>query len=167
MTHQQSTETNRFCRTVSYARHSAKMLVAPLVTVALMSIAAAAHSAELRLTVDGIRSEQGKVMVALHAPKSGVSFPDGAGAVAAQWRAARSGALEFVFTGLPAGRFAIAVFHDENGNDALDTNLLGIPKEGYAFSENARGFAGPPSFDAAAVEINDADTKSTAATMGY
>ena len=157
MTHQQSTETNRFCRTVSYSRYSAKMLVAPLISVALMSIAAAAHSAELRLTVDGIRSEQGKVMVALHAPKSGVSFPNGAGAVAAQWRAARNGALEFVFTELPAGRFAIAVFHDENG--ALDTNMLGIPKEGYAFSENARGFAGPPSFDAAAVEINDADTK--------
>ena len=75
-----------------------------------------------------------------------MSFPDGAGAVAAQWRSARNGVLEFVFTGLPAGKFAVAVFHDENGNDTLDTNLLGIPKEGYAFSENARGFAGPPSF---------------------
>ena len=142
-------------------------LIGTLAGAGLMTVAGVAHSAELRVTVDGIRSEQGKVMVALHAPKTGVSFPDGAGAVAAQWRTARNGALEFVFTGLPAGRFAIAVFHDENGNDTLDTNLLGIPKEGYAFSENARGFAGPPSFDAAAVEINDTAPRATAATLGY
>ena len=135
--------------------------------IAFLATAAAAHSAELRVTVDGIRSEQGKVMIALHAPRTGVSFPDGAGAVAAQWRSARNGVLEFVFTGLPAGKFAVAVFHDENGNDTLDTNLLGIPKEGYAFSENARGFAGPPSFDAAAVEIGDTAPKSTMATLGY
>ena len=51
-------------------------------------------------------------MIALHAPRTGVSFPDGAGAVAAQWRSARNGVLEFVFTGLPAGKFAVAVFHE-------------------------------------------------------
>ena len=132
-----------------------------------MTAATAAYSAELTVTVDGVRSDDGKVMVALHIPKTEVTFPDGAGTVAAQWRVARSGSMQFVFSGLPSGRFAVAVFHDENSNDALDTNLLGIPKEGYAFSENARGFAGPPSFDAAAVEIVSGEAKSTAAKLGY
>ena len=92
-------------------------------------------------------------MVALHAAKEGVEFPDQKGAVAAQWRNARSGAQEFVFTGLPPGRYAIAIYHDENGNGVMDKNFIGIPSEGFGFSRNARGFAGPPSFNAAAVEI--------------
>ena len=132
-----------------------------------MIAAATANSAELTVKIGGVRSDQGKVMVALHAPEAEVKFPDGAGTVAAQWRIAKSGTMQFVFADLPSGRFAVAVFHDENGNDTLDTNLLGIPKEGYAFSENARGFAGPPSFDAAAVDIASGETKTTTAKLGY
>ena len=145
----------------------ATRLTGAVAGVIAMTAAVAANSAELRVTVDGIRSDQGKIMAALHTSKSGVAFPDGAGTVAAQWRVAQAGKIQFVFSDLPSGRFAIAVFHDENGNDSLDTNLLGIPKEGYAFSENARGFAGPPSFDAASVEVADGAIKSTAATLGY
>ena len=140
-----------------------------LAAAAVMMIAAgAAHGAELHVIVDGVRSDRGSVMVALHAPKPGIAFPDSAGALAAQWRAARPGMLKFIFADLPTGRFAVAVFHDENANDTLDRNLIGIPKEGYAFSEDAHGFAGPPSFEAAAVEIADSNaTISTPATLGY
>jgi uncharacterized protein (DUF2141 family) len=42
------------------------------------------------------------------------------------------------------------VFHDENSNGKLDTNLLGIPREGVSASNNAKGHFGPPKFDAAA-----------------
>ena len=148
-------------------RPAMKKALAAAIGGAMMTAALAAQGAELRVTVEGIRSDSGKIMVALHAP-SEVEFPDGAGAVAAQWRTARAGDLTFVFADLPPGRFAVAVFHDENGNDELDSNLVGIPKEGYAFSEDARGFVGPPSFDAAAVEIAASDDmRSTAATLGY
>ena len=134
---------------------------------ALGAVAAlgAAQASELHVAVENIRSDRGRIMVALHAPVPGADFPDGT-TIAAQWRKARAGTLEFVFGGLPAGRFAVAVFHDENGNDELDTNLLGIPREGYAFSRNARGFAGPPSFDAAAVEVAG-ERVSTSAALGY
>ena len=135
--------------------------------VALVS-AAGVQATELRVVVDGIRGDKGKIMVALHAPNPTVKFPDSAGTVAAQWRTAGIGKLEFVFADLPPGRFAVAAYHDENDNDILDVNLIGIPKEGYAFSQNARGFAGPPSFDAAAVEISgEHGPKSTNATLGY
>ena len=43
----------------------------------------------------------------------------------------------------------IAVVHDENMNGKLDTNRLGIPTEGYGFSNGARAVLGPPSFSAA------------------
>ena len=42
------------------------------------------------------------------------------------------------FKDIPNGAYAIAVFHDENGNGKLDKNFLGMPKEGYGFSNNVR-----------------------------
>jgi uncharacterized protein (DUF2141 family) len=53
------------------------------------------------------------------------------------------------FEDIPQGNYALAVIHDENMNGKLDTNALGIPKEGYGFSNNARGVIGAPSFSAA------------------
>ena len=53
------------------------------------------------------------------------------------------------FEDIPPGTYALAVVHDENMNGKLDTNRLGIPKEGYGFSNDARGLFGAPSFSAA------------------
>jgi uncharacterized protein (DUF2141 family) len=52
------------------------------------------------------------------------------------------------FLDIPPGTYALAVVHDENMNGKLDTNLLGIPREGYGFSNDARGLLGAPSFSA-------------------
>jgi uncharacterized protein (DUF2141 family) len=53
------------------------------------------------------------------------------------------------FEDIPPGTYAIAVIHDENMNGKLDTNVLGIPTEGYGFSNGAKGVLGAPSFSAA------------------
>ncbi len=53
------------------------------------------------------------------------------------------------FEAIPPGTYALAVIHDENSNGKLDTNWLGIPTEGYAFSNDAKAVFGTPSFDAA------------------
>lgn len=50
------------------------------------------------------------------------------------------------FTGLAPGEYAIAVHHDENCNDKLDKNVLGIPLEGYCFSNNVKALTAPPKF---------------------
>ena len=53
------------------------------------------------------------------------------------------------FMDIPPGTYAMVVIHDENMNGKLDTNALGIPKEGYGFSKDAKKFLGTPSFSAA------------------
>ena len=53
------------------------------------------------------------------------------------------------FEDIPPGTYALAVIHDENSNGKLDTNWLGIPTEGYGFSNDAKGLLGAPSFSAA------------------
>ena len=53
------------------------------------------------------------------------------------------------FLDIPPGTYAMAVIHDENMNGKLDTNWIGIPKEGYGFSNNAKALLSAPSFSAA------------------
>ena len=53
------------------------------------------------------------------------------------------------FEDIPPGTYALAVVHDENMNGKLDTNLLGVPKESYGFSNDAKTLFGAPSFSAA------------------
>jgi len=55
-----------------------------------------------------------------------------------------------VFNNVPPGTYAIAAFHAENNETQLQTNFLGIPKEGYGFSRNPASSMGPPSFNEAA-----------------
>ena len=50
------------------------------------------------------------------------------------------------FMDIPPGTYSMVVIHDENMNGKLDTNALGIPKEGYGFSNNAKKWLGTPSF---------------------
>lgn len=58
---------------------------------------------------------------------------------------------------IPFGEYAIKAFHDEDCDDKIDTNFLGIPTERYGFSNNVKGLFGPPSFDKAKFLLNKQD----------
>ena len=58
------------------------------------------------------------------------------------------------FEDIPPGRYALGVIHDENMNGKLDLNALGLPKEGYGFSNDAKGWFGAPSFEAASFQYD-------------
>jgi uncharacterized protein (DUF2141 family) len=66
------------------------------------------------------------------------------------------------FENIPAGNYAIMVFHDENNNSKLDKNFLGIPKEGYGASKNKLPFAGAPTFADNAFTVKDKATNTVA-----
>ncbi|TWX66539.1 DUF2141 domain-containing protein [Colwellia sp. C1TZA3] len=53
------------------------------------------------------------------------------------------------FINIPTGTYALAVIHDENMDGKLDTNLLGVPTEGYGFSNTTIDEFGAPAFSAA------------------
>lgn len=52
-----------------------------------------------------------------------------------------------VFNQVPAGTYALFVFHDANNNNKMDKNFVGIPKEGYGASKNKLLFASAPSYE--------------------
>jgi uncharacterized protein (DUF2141 family) len=66
----------------------------------------------------------------------------------------RNTAARCDFEAIPPGTYALAVIHDENANGKLDTNLLGIPTEGYGFSNDAKAALSTPSFSAASFKYN-------------
>ena len=114
-----------------------------------------ASAADLTIEVRGIRSGDGRVLVAVHGPQSKDTFPSGDGVVADRRQPAQVGAVRFVVGDLSPGRYAVAAFHDANDNGELDTNLLGIPSEGYGFGNDASAPFGPPDFEAAAITVGD------------
>ena len=54
---------------------------------------------------------------------------------------------------VPSGTYAIGLYIDANENEKMDTNFLGIPKEQFGFSNDAKGSFGPPSFESASFEL--------------
>jgi uncharacterized protein (DUF2141 family) len=64
---------------------------------------------------------------------------------------AKEGVVSVDFESMEPGRYALAVFHDENDNGKVDTNFLGLPSEGFGFSK-LTPFR-KPSFDETAFEV--------------
>jgi uncharacterized protein (DUF2141 family) len=119
----------------------------------LALLAASARAADLRVAVHGVAHPQGKVMIALFDRPTG--FPS----TMVQGLAldAVPPTVTGVFTDLQPGEFAVTVYHDENGNGALDKNLFGAPTEPYGFSRDAAGRMGPPSFADAKFGVGGTD----------
>jgi uncharacterized protein (DUF2141 family) len=113
-------------------------------------------SASLLLTVrvTNLNNDKGKVAIALFA--SAKDFPDQKRALQGQMSKISGGRAAAVFRGLRPGLYAVAVLHDENENLKMDFNFLGMPLEGYGFSNDASGFLGPPSFGDAAFKLRAA-----------
>lgn len=106
---------------------------------------------DLTITVNNVKSNEGKVSVAVYnSPDGFLKFDK---VFKAEAVPSQKGSTEVVIKDLPKGTYAIAAFHDENGNDELDTNVLGIPKEPLGFSKGKMKTFGPPSFEECAFEL--------------
>lgn len=69
------------------------------------------------------------------------------------------GTARAAFDGLECREYAVAVVHDEDGNGKLDTNFIGIPREGLGASRDARRTFGPPRFEDAKVRLTRGRTR--------
>jgi uncharacterized protein (DUF2141 family) len=104
-----------------------------------------ANAADLTIMVDDVKAADGNVLVAVYSsadtflrkPLSSSGAP-----------ASMTG-IKLVFKDLPEGEYAFAVYHDANANGKMDKNLIGMPTEDYAFSNNAMGKMGPPNYESA------------------
>lgn len=110
----------------------------PLTTATTPSITTGAPSNTLSVQFSGIETKAGKIMVALF--DSEAAF-NGGRPIRSLMVSADGSEVTALVEGVPTGRYAIKSFHDIDGDGKLGSNMLGIPTEPYAFSNNASGRA--------------------------
>lgn len=112
------------------------------IMLASMSVFAQETKVNLKIKIDGFKNNSGKVMVGLY---------DSEGNFLKKPLKSLKAKIEkksayVVFENLDKGEYAFSLFHDENNNNQIDKNFIGIPKEEYLASNNARGVMGPPKY---------------------
>lgn len=112
---------------------------------------------DLTVFINGFDNEEGVVKIALNDTQEDYEAKD---------QAFRGGETKIdketailTFENIPHGEYAIKIYHDEDNDNELDTNFLGMPTEEYGFSNDARGSFGPASWeDAKFIFKSDKDT---------
>ncbi len=107
----------------------------------MMSVFASAQ-VTIKVEVKGLKNNNGQVLIGLYNSEKDFLKKIFAGKVVVIYNKK----AEVTFTNIPKGEYAISIFHDENSNGKLDSNFMGIPKEDYAASNDAKGFMGPPKY---------------------
>ena len=120
-----------------------------LISMLIIGYYAFSQQYKLIVKVEGLKSTTGNLVVGVYQ-----SSPD---FLKKEFTSAtipvESRNQQFTLSGMPGGSYAIAIYHDENEDGKLTANFMGLPKEGYAFSNNARGLVGPPDFNKAAIKL--------------
>jgi uncharacterized protein (DUF2141 family) len=119
---------------------------------------AAAEQNYLRVHVTGVRNGSGDVCCNLFSPGDDFPYNHDLRAIKVNARIVGEDAT-CKFGGVAPGIYAMTVFHDENSNGKFDRDWLGLPEEGYGFSNDAPARLHAPSFDAASFVVSAGDTE--------
>lgn len=106
----------------------------------------------INVVVEGVRSGSGLVTVTVYADNPRKFLVKKGSLHVARFAAQEGTTRTCVFVPKP-GIYALAVYHDEDGSRKLTRNGLGLPSEGFGFSNNPSTFAGLPSFRSVRLHI--------------
>jgi uncharacterized protein (DUF2141 family) len=139
-------------------KYSDKILVfAILGSLALSFPVQAKPNSQLTIEIDGLRNRQGQICLSLFTTSKG--FPsNGTDAVQNQCVAITTMPPLVTFENLQPGSYAVAVVHDANSDGEVNRNALGIPVEGFGFSQNPVIRTGPPKFNDAVILVLGSST---------
>jgi uncharacterized protein (DUF2141 family) len=108
----------------------------------------------LTITISDIRESEGQIMIQVANSEEGFEFAeDSPVPPVAISQLAEAGSMTFEVA-LPEGIYGARVLHDLNGNGEMDYNFVGMPKEPWAFSNNATGRLGPAKWQDAKFEVS-------------
>ena len=117
------------------------LVLAAINSLALIAVMSQqAHAADLTVNISDVNQGKGHVMVGIYSGSD--AFSQGITSFASRVKAENE-QEQVVFKDVPAGEYAIKIYQDENSNQKLDFNFIGIPKEGYGFSNNVGRFGSP------------------------
>ena len=124
--------------------------------LAALLIAPSVSATDIKFQIKGVNSEQGKIYVQLFQGEENYKNQKPASSMIVN---AKKGDIALTFNGMEQGEYALRFYHDENNNGQLETNLFGIPTEGYGFSNNAVPNFGPVSYEQIKFEVAASNTE--------
>ena len=137
-----------------------KCVALPPLRVQFFSIAQAPRSV-IHVKILNIRNNKGSISCALFESPEGFPKKFLRYATNIMTIKIKDSEASFYFTDIPPGTYAMVVIHDEKMNGELDTNWLGIPKEGFGFSNQATALLSAPSFSDASFQYDGQDAEMT------
>lgn len=129
-----------------------KLFGVAIILLMLSGGEAVAQTGKIVVEVSNLRNASGKVLAALYKSEKGFMKDEKLAVATAQ--VTLSGKQAQIVFEVPYGEYAFSLLHDENGNGKMDTNVLGIPKEGYAASNNAKNSLGAPKYPDARFKLD-------------
>lgn len=134
-----------------------------LLSMTSITLAQGSPLTNLKIDITGLRSGSGGVELMLFDKNHATDFPTKPdAAISRQYLELNNKKeIQFIVPKLPAGEYAAFAYHDENSDHNINTNLIGIPKEGYGASQKAKNRFGPPKYADARFIISASDTEST------
>ncbi len=133
------------------------MKLSKIVAAALTLMLAQLVQAEsLTVVISGIEEARGEIRLALY--DSAEAFDDNGEATRKGLAPATGEEITVTIDDLPAGQYAIKLYHDADSDGELGRNMMGMPKERYGFSNNKGRFGPPPWQDAVFEVAEGADT---------
>jgi len=127
-----------------------KFLFGSLMVLAIGVVPALA--ADLLVTIEGV--EVGKGALLLELDNGPAQWADKGKPMITATVEAVQNSVSYSFKDLTPGRYAVAVVDDENGNGKLDSNFLGIPTEGFGFSNDLH-LMRKPTFEEASFQLDE------------
>ena len=124
-------------------------------TTLLMGMSA--HAADIDITLKDVKESTGNIRLVLfnsessfnNEPTRSISLP------------ALEGEMPIILSNLPVGQYAVLLYQDIDGNEVLNTNLLGIPCEPWGASLNGRLVFGPPDWKGTRFDLPASGTQIT------
>ncbi len=138
-----------------------------LIATTILALTSNAFADKVKITINNILESKGTIQLAIIESGYEANFPDEGRLMLPQVDGSMAPGLQENATtpsmsfdvDLPAGTYAVAVYHDVNDNGKMDrVPFVGLPLEPYGFSNDARGAFGAPSFADASFEV-DGDTE--------
>ena len=126
------------------------MKILALYVLCMLFSKATEPTATLQVDITNVKSGNGKILIGIYKPDE--KFGGGKSSISKIIEVNSAMDQTAVFK-LEPGRYALALYHDLNGNNKIDKNLVGIPKEPYGFSKNFRPRFSAPSFEDCAFEL--------------
>ena len=117
-----------------------------LLALVLTSFCFPVEKATLNLHIKNIEKAKGYVWVGVYDSEKSFLNKELATAIEGQ-KIERTGDIRIELKDIPYGTYAVAIFHDINGNGELDQGMFGVPKEPYAFSQPLKSKWRAPTFE--------------------